>query len=180
MIADEKRVSSKRLVDAALPVVAPAAPMSHPPRRATASWARDHAVVLGFLLVIERTFVYDWDMSAALTTDELDALDPTPVVRRRVPHAFIEVRQRDRSARKPLHGLLLCVAPASGSRSGEGASSTPMWVQFQTGTRRDARLSSPPRKRPKRVPLVVAKAWAQGEISANAAGDGSRRAAGRS
>jgi hypothetical protein len=44
-----------------------------------------------------------------------------------------------------------------------------MWVQFQTGQRlRDARLALATGKAVETLPLV-AKAWAQGEISANAA-----------
>jgi hypothetical protein len=32
---------------------------------------------LGILLAVERTFAYHWDMSAARTIDELEALDPS-------------------------------------------------------------------------------------------------------
>ena len=46
-----------------------------------------------------------------------------------------------------------------------------MWVQYETGQRlRDARLALATGKAVETLPLV-AKAWAQGEISANAAGD---------
>jgi hypothetical protein len=52
---------------------------------------------------------------------------------------------------------------------GEGASSTPVWVQSQTGQRAsDARASLDAGKACESLPLT-AKAWGQGEISASAA-----------
>jgi hypothetical protein len=64
---------------------------------------------------------------------------------------------------------LLVALHGRGIPSGEGASSTPVWVQFQTGQRvRDARVSLATGRAVESLPLV-AKSWAQGEISANAA-----------
>ena len=81
---------------------------------------------------------------------------------------FIEAR-REIDRLESYAAAMLVAAHRRGVPAGEGASSTPMWVQFQTGQRlRDARISLAPGRRAESLPLV-AKAWAQGEISANAA-----------
>jgi hypothetical protein len=113
-------------------------------------------------------FVYDWNMSAALTIDELEALDPSFLCDSEIRETFIELR-RENDRREAVAARMLVALHRRGVPRGEGASSTPMWVQFQTGQRtRDARVSLATSKATETLPLV-AKAWAQGEISANAA-----------
>ena len=123
---------------------------------------------MGLLLVIERTFVYHWDMSAALTIDELEAFDPSLLCDSEIRETFIELR-RDNDRREAVAARLLVALHGRGVPAGEGASSTPVWVQFETGQRlRDARISLATGKACASLPLV-AKLWEQGEISANAA-----------
>jgi hypothetical protein len=123
---------------------------------------------LGFALVIERMFVYNWDMSAVLTTNELEGLDPSLLCDAEIRATFIELR-RDNDRREAVAARLLVALHRRGVPAGEGASSTPVWVQYETGQRlRDARLSFATGKACESL-LLVAKAWAQGEISANAA-----------
>ena len=113
-------------------------------------------------------FVYNWDMSAALTIDELEALDLSLLCDSEIRETFIELR-RENDRREAVAARMLVALHGRGVPKGEGASSTPMWVQVQTGQRlRDARLSLATGKACATLPLV-AKAWAQGEISANAA-----------
>src|SRR5450432_1986486 len=107
-------------------------------------------------------------MSAALTIAELEALDPSLLCDSEIRDTFIELR-RENDRREAVASRLLLALHRRGVPRGEGASSTPMWVQFQTGQRtRDARLSLATAKAVESLPLV-AKSWAQGEISANAA-----------
>jgi hypothetical protein len=136
---------------------------------------------LDFLVVIERTFVYNWDMSTALATvvDELVGLDASRLCDGELRARFVQVRceidRLERYAARMLVGV-----HGRGVRAGEGASSTPVWVQSETGQRlRDARLALATGKACESLPLV-AKAWAQGEISANAARDDRAGTAGRS
>ena len=113
-------------------------------------------------------FVYNWDMTAALTTAELEALDPSVLCDSEIRETFIELR-RENDRREAVAARMLVALHRRGVPKGEGASSTPMWVQFQTGQRlRDARLSLAVGKASESLPLM-AKAAAQGEISANAA-----------
>jgi hypothetical protein len=113
-------------------------------------------------------FVYNWDMSAALTIDELEALDPSLLCDSEIRETFIELR-RENDRREAVAARLLVALHGRGVPAGEGASSTPVWVQFQTGQRiRDARISLATGKASETL-LLVAKAWAQGEISASAA-----------
>src|SRR5450432_1807336 len=107
-------------------------------------------------------------MSAALTIDELEALDPSQLCDSEIRETFIEVRcEIDRL--ESYAARMLVGAHGRGVPAGEGASSTPVWVQLQTGQRlRDARISLATGRACESLPLV-AKAWAQGEISANAA-----------
>jgi hypothetical protein len=86
-----------------------------------------------------------------------------------------EIRERFIEARREIDRLesyaagLLVSAHGRGVPAGEGATSTPVWVQLRTGQRfRDARISLHTGKACETLPLV-AKAWAQGEISATAA-----------
>ena len=98
-------------------------------------------VDIGFSACIERTFVYNWDMSAARTTDELEALDPSLLCDSEIRDTFIELR-RENDRREAVAARMLVALHRRGVPTGEGASSTPMWVQFQTGQRlRDARVS---------------------------------------
>jgi uncharacterized protein DUF222 len=107
-------------------------------------------------------------MSAALTIDELEALDPSLLCDAEIREMFIDMR-RENDRREAVAARMLVALHRRGVPRGEGASSTPMWVQFQTGQRlRDARLSLATAKAVESLPLV-AKAWSQGEISANAA-----------
>jgi hypothetical protein len=125
---------------------------------------------LGFLLVYERTFVYNSDMLATLgsVVDELVDVDESLLCDGEIRERFIEARREiDRLERYA--ATMLVALHRRGVPKGEGASSTPMWVQFQTGQRtRDARVSLQTGKACDTLALV-AKAWAQGEISANAA-----------
>jgi hypothetical protein len=86
-----------------------------------------------------------------------------------------EIRVRFIEARREIDRLeryaatMLVAAHRRGVPAGEGASSTPVWVQLQSGQRfRDTRISLHAGKASETLPLV-AKAWVQGEISANAA-----------
>jgi hypothetical protein len=107
-------------------------------------------------------------MSAARTIDELEALDPSLLCDSEIRDTFIEMR-RENDRREAVAARMLVSLHRRGVPKGEGASSTPMWVQFQTGQRlRDARLSLATAKAVETLPLM-AKSWAQGEISANAA-----------
>jgi hypothetical protein len=107
-------------------------------------------------------------MSTGLMIDELEALDPSLLCDSEIRETFIELR-RDNDRREAVAARMLVALHRRGVPKGEGASSTPMWVQFQTGQRtRDARLSLATGKACDTLPLV-AKSWAQGEISANAA-----------
>jgi Domain of unknown function (DUF222) len=107
-------------------------------------------------------------MSAALTTDDLEALDPSALCDAEIRETFIELR-RDNDRREAIAARMRVALHRRGVPRGEGASSTPMWVQFQTGQRRrDAHVSLNAGKACDTLPLT-AKAWSQGEISANAA-----------
>src|SRR5882724_6237056 len=107
-------------------------------------------------------------MTAARTTAELEALDPSVLCDSEVRATFIELR-RENDRREAVAARMLVALHRRGVPKGEGASSTPMWVQFQTGQRlRDGRLSLAVGKASESLPLM-AKAAAQGEISANAA-----------
>jgi hypothetical protein len=125
---------------------------------------------LNVSLFIERTFVYDWNMSAALSSvvDELVDVDVSGLCDSEIRERFIEAR-REIDRLESYAACLLVSAHGRGVPAGEGASSTPAWVQFGTGQRfRDARISLHTGNACETLPLV-AKAWAQGEISANAA-----------
>src|SRR5450432_3293992 len=107
-------------------------------------------------------------MSAALTTDELEALDPSLLCDSEIRETFIELR-RENDRREAVAARLLVALHRRAVPAGEGASSTPVWVQYETGQRfRDARISLATGKACETLPRVE-KAWAQGEISANAA-----------
>jgi hypothetical protein len=109
-------------------------------------------------------------MSAALTTvvDELVDVDESLLCDGEIRARFIEAR-REIDRLESYASTMLVALHRRGVPAGEGASSTPVWVQFQTGQRlRDARLSLATGKACASLPLV-AKAWAQGEISASAA-----------
>jgi hypothetical protein len=115
-------------------------------------------------------FVYNWDMFAALAdvVDELVDVDTSELCDGELRARFLEVR-REIDRLESYAARVLVGAHGRGVPAGEGASSTPMWVQFQTGQRvRDARNSLNAGKACETLPLT-AKAWAQGEISANAA-----------
>jgi hypothetical protein len=109
-------------------------------------------------------------MSAALATvvNELVDVDTSLLCDGELRARFLEVRREiDRLERYAAR--MLVSVHGRGVPSGEGASSTPVWVQFQTGQRlRDARASLNAGKACEPLSLV-AKAWGQGEISANAA-----------
>jgi hypothetical protein len=107
-------------------------------------------------------------MSAALTTDELERLDASRLCDSEIRETYIALR-RDNDRREAVAARLLIALHRRGVPKGEGASATTMWVQFQTGQRsRDTRVSLNTGKVCEALPLV-AKAWAQGEIPANAA-----------
>ena len=109
-------------------------------------------------------------MSAALSSvvDELVDVDASLLCDGEIRERFIEARREIDRLESYAAGMLVGVH-RRGVPAGEGATSTPMWVQFQTGQRfRDARISLATGKACETLPLV-AKAWAQGEISANAA-----------
>jgi hypothetical protein len=123
---------------------------------------------LAFSLAVEHAFVYNWDMSAALATDELERLDPSLLCDSEIRETFIEVR-RENDRREAVAARMLVALHRRGVPAGEGASTTAMWVQYETGQRlRDARLALATAKAVESLPLT-AKAWTQGEISANAA-----------
>jgi hypothetical protein len=109
-------------------------------------------------------------MSAALTTvvDELVDVDASGLCDGELRARFLDVRHEiDRL--EHYAAAMLVAGHRRGVPAGEGASSTPMWVQYETGQRpRDARRSLATGKAVETL-LLVAKAWAQGEISANAA-----------
>jgi hypothetical protein len=109
-------------------------------------------------------------MSAALSSvvDDLVDVDVSGLCDSEIRERFIEARREIDRLESYAAGLLVAVH-GRGIPAGDGASSTPAWVQFQTGQRsRDARVSLATGKAPETLPLV-AKAWAQGEISATAA-----------
>jgi hypothetical protein len=109
-------------------------------------------------------------MSTALSSvvDELVDVDASGLCDGELRARFLEARREiDRLERYA--STMLVALHRRGVPRGEGASSTPMWVQFQTGQRtRDARISVNAGKACDWLPLVE-KAWGQGEISANAA-----------
>ncbi len=106
-------------------------------------------------------------MLAALTS-VVDDLDPSDMCDSEIRERYIETRRAIDRAEAYAARLLVAIA-GRGIPSGDGASSTPAWVQLQTGQRfRDARISLAAGKACETLPLV-AKAWAQGEISASAA-----------
>jgi hypothetical protein len=109
-------------------------------------------------------------MSAALSSvvDELVDVDASLLCDSEIRDRFIEARREIDRLERYAAGLLVS-AHGRGVPAGEGATSTPVWVQFQTGQRfRDARISLATGKACEKLPLV-AKAWAQGEMSASAA-----------
>jgi hypothetical protein len=109
-------------------------------------------------------------MSAALgsVVDELVDVDVSGLCDSEVRERFVEVR-REIDRLECYAATLLVGVHGRGIPSGDGASSTPAWVQLQTRQRfRDARLSLSTGTACETLPLV-AKAWAQGEISASAA-----------
>jgi len=86
-----------------------------------------------------------------------------------------ELRETVIAARREIDRLeafvatLLVAVHRRGIPAGDGATSTPAWVQWQTGQRfTDARASLDAGRAREALP-VTAKAWAQGEISASAA-----------
>jgi hypothetical protein len=106
-------------------------------------------------------------MFAVLDTDEV-ALDLSELCDSEIRERFIEARREIDRLERYAAGLLVSVS-GRGIPSGDGASSTPAWVQLQTGQRfRDARVSLAAGQACETLPLM-AKAWAQGEISASAA-----------
>jgi hypothetical protein len=124
--------------------------------------------LLSFLLVVERMFVYDWDMFALLATDDVVALDLNDLCDSELRERYIVTRREIDRAEAYAARLLVAIA-GRGIPSGEGASSTPGWVQRQTGQRfRDARVSLAAGRACESMPFM-AKAWSQGEISASAA-----------
>src|SRR5579862_8310286 len=115
-------------------------------------------------------FVYTEGMSAALSSavDELVDVDVTGLCDGEIRERFIEAR-REIDRLESYAARMLVGAHGRGIPAGEGASSTPAWVQLQTGQRvRDARVSLASGKACDSLP-PVARAWAQGEISAAAA-----------
>jgi hypothetical protein len=115
-------------------------------------------------------FVYDSGVSRPLTTvvDELVDVDASSLCDGELRARFIEAR-REIDRLESYAARMLVGAHGRGVPAGEGASSTPMWVQLQTGQRtRDARISLQTGRACESLALV-AKAWTQGEISANAA-----------
>jgi hypothetical protein len=102
------------------------------------------------------------------TVDELVDTDISLLSDAAMRVEFLEVRRLidrlESYAARLLEGV-----HGRGIPAGDGASSTPVWVQLQTGQRlRDGRLALATGKACETLPLV-AKAWAQSEISANAA-----------
>jgi Domain of unknown function (DUF222) len=65
--------------------------------------------------------------------------------------------------------LLLAGADGRGIPSGDGASSTPVWVRWQTGQRVSEAKASLEAGRVCEILPLTAKAWRQGEISSSAA-----------
>jgi Domain of unknown function (DUF222) len=112
-------------------------------------------------------FVYNWDMLER-TVEELAALDVSVLCDSEIREIFLDLR-RDIDRREAVAARLLAVLHGRGIPAGDGASSTPAWVQSQTGQRfSEARASLDAGQACASLPLV-AKAWAQGEISAGAA-----------
>jgi hypothetical protein len=102
------------------------------------------------------------------TYDELVAIDTTVVCDSEIRDAYLETRYKIDRLEASAARLLVAVHHR-GIALGDGASSTPAWVQCQTGQRfGEARASLEAGKACSRLPLVE-KAWAQGEISASAA-----------
>jgi hypothetical protein len=107
-------------------------------------------------------------MSAERTIDELAGLDVGSLCDSELRELFIAQRHEiDR--REAFAARLLAVLHGRRLPSGDGASSTPAWVQSQTGQRyADAKVSLEAGLACESLPLT-AKAWAQGEISTSAA-----------
>ena len=72
-------------------------------------------------------FVYNCDMSTALTIAELEALDPSLLCDSEIRATFIELR-RENDRREAVAARLLVALHGRGIPAGEGASSTPVWV----------------------------------------------------
>jgi hypothetical protein len=112
-------------------------------------------------------FVYNWDMSER-TIDELAALDVSLLCDSEIRETFLELR-RDIDRREAVAARLLAGLHGRGIPAGDGASSTPAWSQTQTGQRFSEAKASLEAGQACESLRLVAKAWAQGEISAGAA-----------
>jgi hypothetical protein len=115
-------------------------------------------------------FEYHRFMLEALTrvVDELVDVDVSMLCDSEIREAYVASRRNaDRQA--CFEARLLAAAHLRGIPAGDGASSTPVWAQWQTGQRvSEARASLEAGTTCESLPLT-AKAWAQGEISASAA-----------
>src|SRR4051812_8037710 len=104
----------------------------------------------------------------AAAVDELVGMDLDELSDAALAEEFVEVRGLiDRLEHRA--ATMLARAHHRGVPAGDGASSTPVWVQWKTGQRAgDAKLSLHAGLALEQLPLTD-KAWAQGEISASAA-----------
>src|SRR5204863_9816236 len=130
---------------------------------------RNRPVFVGFLLVIERVFVYDLRMSGALSAavDELVGRDVSGMCDSEMRETYIGLR-RELDRLEAFAAELLAGLHHRGIAAGDGAASAPAWSQVQTGQRwADAKASLDAGLACEALPLT-AKAWAQGEISTSA------------
>jgi 5-methylcytosine-specific restriction protein A len=109
-------------------------------------------------------------MSGALTlaVDELVDTDVTMLCDSEIRETYLDVR-RDIDRLEASAARMLAAAHRRGIPAGDGAASTPAWVEAHTGQRwSDAKASLDTGLACETLPLT-AKAWMQGEISASAA-----------
>jgi Domain of unknown function (DUF222) len=109
-------------------------------------------------------------MLEALTrvVDELVEFDASLMCDAEIRESFLALR-REIDRQEAVAARLLVGVARRGIPAGDGAASTPAWVQFETGQRFTDAKASLSAGRACEVLPVTAKAWAQGEISASAA-----------
>jgi len=104
----------------------------------------------------------------AQAVDELVGLDVSMMCDSEIRETLIAAR-REIDRQEAFVATLMVAVHRRGIPAGDGATSTPAWVQWQTGQRfTDARSSLEAGRACESLP-TTAKAWAQGEISASAA-----------
>jgi hypothetical protein len=104
----------------------------------------------------------------AQAVDELVGIDVSTMCDSEIRETLIAAR-REIDRQEAFVATLMVAVHRRGIPAGDGASSTPAWVQWQTGQRfSDARASLDAGRACESLP-ITAKAWVQGEISASAA-----------